>query len=138
MFGGRLEYSYVRDLRADPDQDENEEDNANRRQRPVNSGHYVRVAPTPLRVPYLVAVSDELVHTLGLNPADATSAVFLRTFSGDLTDSPGFETRGWATPYALSIYGEEVLPPGTGPRGNGYGDGRAISIGEVVLPDGVI
>jgi uncharacterized protein YdiU (UPF0061 family) len=40
----------------------------------------------------------------------------------------------WATPYALSIYGEDMYqncPFGTG---DGYGDGRAISIGEVLVP----
>merc|ERR1719326_2088437 len=47
---------------------------------------------------------------------------------------PGFDS--WATPYALSIMGQAMYdncPFGTG---NGYGDGRAISIGEVVAPSG--
>ena len=35
---------------------------------------------------------------------------------------------------ALSIYGSEIIPNGAGPDGNGYGDGRAISIAEVALP----
>lgn len=42
--------------------------------------------------------------------------------------------QSWATPYALAIYGEPQVrncPFGTG---NGYGDGRAISIGEVLIP----
>jgi uncharacterized protein YdiU (UPF0061 family) len=56
-------------------------------------------------------------------------------FSGDLAGAPpGFRSHGWATPYALSIYGNPVIPNGAGPTGRGYGDGRAISIGEVVLP----
>ena len=40
----------------------------------------------------------------------------------------------WATPYAVSIYGGVVYPGGAGPSSDGYGDGRAISIGEVVHP----
>lgn len=141
MFGGRLENSYTRELSIDPLSDENECEtgNHNQRTRPVHSGHFVRVAPTPLHEPYVVAVSEELALTLGLDVAELSSQRFLRIFSGNLEDSPGsgFESRGWATPYALSIYGDPVIPPGTGPRGDGYGDGRAISIGEVVLPDGV-
>jgi hypothetical protein len=34
----------------------------------------------------------------------------------------------------LSIYGKKVIPGGSGLEGDGYGDGRAISIGEVVVP----
>ena len=33
---------------------------------------------------------------------------------------------------ALSIYGQPQVPPGSGPSGDGYGDGRAISIGEII------
>ena len=39
----------------------------------------------------------------------------------------------WATPYALSIYGHETVPQGAGPSGWGYGDGRAISLGEILI-----
>lgn len=42
----------------------------------------------------------------------------------------------WATPYALSIMGRRYTnncPYGTG---DGYGDGRAISVGEVLVPHG--
>jgi hypothetical protein len=34
----------------------------------------------------------------------------------------------------LSIYGKKVIPGGSGVEGDGYGDGRAISIGEIVVP----
>lgn len=37
----------------------------------------------------------------------------------------------WATPYALSIYGQEMYDNCPFKSGNGYGDGRAISIGEI-------
>ena len=37
---------------------------------------------------------------------------------------------GWATGYALSIYGTEYIQQCPFGTGNGYGDGRAISIFE--------
>ena len=40
---------------------------------------------------------------------------------------------GWATGYALSIYGTEYYEQCPFKTGNGYGDGRAISIFEGVI-----
>ena len=79
-----------------------------------------------------------MAATLGIDPAAAAiDPNFLRVFSGDLAAPPaGFESRGWATPYALSIYGTPQQPNGAGFHGYGYGDGRAISIAEVLLPRG--
>ena len=70
------------------------------------------------------------------------SEEFVRYFSGDvdgatdekMEDSWKNNIETWATPYALSIMGKRYTnncPYGTG---DGYGDGRAISIGEVVVP----
>jgi uncharacterized protein YdiU (UPF0061 family) len=62
---------------------------------------------------------------------------FARFFSGDtsaLTEE-GFK-HSWATPYALAIYGRDFTDNCPFGNGNGYGDGRAISIGEVSLPTG--
>jgi uncharacterized protein YdiU (UPF0061 family) len=42
--------------------------------------------------------------------------------------------RSWATPYALSIDGNEYYDNCPFKTGNGYGDGRAISIAEVLVP----
>lgn len=39
----------------------------------------------------------------------------------------------WATPYALSIMGNPQYQNCPFGNGNGYGDGRAISVGEVVV-----
>ena len=131
-FAERVDLSYVRTLTEDPDAAAFA---PNRDPREVRSGHFVRVAPTPLKSPYLVAVSDDYAAVLGLDASEASTHAFIRVFSGDLSGAPrNFEPRGWATPYALSIYGRPQLPPGTGPRGDGYGDGRAISIAEVRLP----
>ena len=40
---------------------------------------------------------------------------------------------GWATGYALSIYGREYYAQCPFQTGNGYGDGRAISVLEAVI-----
>ncbi|MEL6355274.1 MAG: protein adenylyltransferase SelO family protein, partial [Cyanobacteria bacterium J06627_28] len=59
---------------------------------------------------------------------------FRQVFSGDLSAAhEPMRPVGWATGYALSIYGTEYIqncPFGTG---NGYGDGRAISVFEGLL-----
>ncbi|HCJ13117.1 MAG TPA: hypothetical protein DHV43_02605, partial [Gammaproteobacteria bacterium] len=42
-------------------------------------------------------------------------------------------TAGWATGYALSIFGTEYYQQCPFQTGNGYGDGRAVSILEAVI-----
>eukprot|EP00976_Prorocentrum_cordatum_P099792 1191972-Prorocentrum_minimum.AAC.1 len=60
---------------------------------------------------------------------------FLRYFSGDMTAAPEMES--WATPYALAIMGQPQYQNCPFGNGNGYGDGRAISVGEVNVDDEV-
>lgn len=101
--------------------------------RPVKNGHYVFVDPTPLRKPRLVLHSRDMASTLKLTEEDVASEEFLSYFSGNVSWIEDSKT--WATPYALSIMGTRYVsncPFGTG---DGYGDGRAISIGEVLIPD---
>ena len=102
------------------------ENDDNRSKRPVYNGHYVLVKPTGLREPRLVIYSQDVAQNLlGLTNEQVESEEFLNWVSGNLVLG---ET--WATPYALSIMGTRYThncPYGTG---NGYGDGRAISIGE--------
>ncbi|XQC05298.1 protein adenylyltransferase SelO family protein [Arcobacter cryaerophilus gv. pseudocryaerophilus] len=43
------------------------------------------------------------------------------------------QNQGWATGYALSIYGREYYAQCPFQTGNGYGDGRAISVLEAVI-----
>eukprot|EP01124_Arcella_intermedia_P021847 TRINITY_DN3124_c0_g1_i1.p1 TRINITY_DN3124_c0_g1~~TRINITY_DN3124_c0_g1_i1.p1 ORF type:complete len:612 (-),score=67.58 TRINITY_DN3124_c0_g1_i1:184-2019(-) len=124
----RTDFSLLTQLRADPEYEKYE---PNKGSRQVRSGHYVPVEPTPLPHPYLVAYSRNMAQTLGLSDAECTSPPFAQFFSGDIRAVEGFKS--WATPYALSIYGQEMYqncPFGTG---NGYGDGRAVSVGEVVV-----
>merc|ERR1719171_647115 len=52
-------------------------------------------------------------------------------FSGRMDAIPSMES--WATPYALAIMGQEFYDNCPFKNGNGYGDGRAVSVGEVVV-----
>jgi serine/tyrosine/threonine adenylyltransferase len=55
-------------------------------------------------------------------------------FSGDISNIPKLEQNiGWATGYALSIYGKEYYAQCPFQTGNGYGDGRAISVFEALI-----
>jgi uncharacterized protein YdiU (UPF0061 family) len=130
--------SWVNTLNPDP---ETEIYAPNKKSREVKSGHYVVVKPTPLPEPRLVTVSLDMARELGLDINDCfNDPRFVRFFSGDIssfTKPNGESFKSWATPYALSIYGTDYYqncPFGTG---NGYGDGRAVSVGEVLVkPDG--
>jgi len=109
------------------------EPSQNQRKRPVKNGHYVLVQPKPLKEPRLVLYSADMAKRLRLDETlDVGSQEFLNFFSGNVPESPLKDvTKTWATPYALSIMGTRYTnncPFGTG---DGYGDGRAISIGEV-------
>ncbi len=120
--------------------------------RQVTSGHYVEVAPTPLPAPLYIAHSSTLFGELSFPEELATSQDFLKFFSGDLeaivdahengervknesaNNFRQFRTTGWASGYALSIMGQELYSQCPFQNGNGYGDGRAISILELKLP----
>ena len=122
-------HSWVEKLNPDPETDVNA---PNRKSRRVKSGHFVRVQPTPLKRPALIIHSKKVLEDIGLCEGDESSETFVRFFSGDSDAIPGMKT--WATPYALSIMGQKHTsncPFGTG---EGYGDGRAISVGEVLNP----
>lgn len=127
----RCDHSWMRDLTADP---ETERHAPNKTSRQVKSGHYVRVLPSPLPDPQLVAFSPAMAAELGLSAEACGTAEFARLFSGDLSVADRFES--WATPYALSIFGEEMYDNCPFKNGNGYGDGRAMSIGEALMPNG--
>ncbi|OEY67571.1 protein adenylyltransferase SelO [Marinobacter sp. X15-166B] len=124
-------YSLVDSLNCDPDGREHGRDFAPRQ---VFSGHYVPVKPTPIENPEYVAHSKGLFHELGLADSMAQSADFVRVFSGNLADVPQpMRQVGWACGYALSIYGTEYTRQCPFQTGNGYGDGRAISVLEAVI-----
>ena len=57
-------------------------------------------------------------------------------FSGDLSNVPEPMSKvGWATGYALAIYGREYYDQCPFRTGNGYGDGRAVSVFEALIND---
>src|SRR6056297_3567250 len=64
----RVEHSFLRELEPDPEQQEHA---PNRRSREVESGHYVdALSLQPLRSPYVVACSEEMLDLLGLDPGE--------------------------------------------------------------------
>jgi len=129
-FCASADASWTRCLNEDPEGALNA---PNKVSRAVHSGHFVRVAPSPLPRPSLALASDELAAELGLDGAALSDPRFARYFGGELGALPLAGGESWATPYALSIMGERQTrncPFGTG---EGYGDGRAVSVGEVVV-----
>ena len=125
------DYSLMDTLNVDPDATVDGDD---RHARQVFSGHFVPVTPTTLAEPEYVTHSSTFFKELGLSDELALDEQFRRVFSGDLSAAhEPMRQVGWATGYALSIYGTEYIqncPFGTG---NGYGDGRAISIFEGII-----
>ncbi|MEB3256683.1 MAG: protein adenylyltransferase SelO family protein [Cyanobacteriota bacterium] len=118
-------------LQADPQATADGQDH---KPRQVFSGHYVPVTPTPLPEPDYVAHSATVFQELGLSEELAHDDAFLRLFSGDITVAQeSMRPFGWATGYALSIYGSEYIQQCPFGTGNGYGDGRAISVFEGVF-----
>jgi len=132
-FAQRADYSLLGSLHSDP---QSTSDGCDHRPRQVYSGHYVPVTPSPIPSPELVVHSRSLFHELGLADGLADDEDFLRLFSGDITVARvPMRPFGWATGYALSIYGAEYIQQCPFGTGNGYGDGRAISIFEGVFND---
>ena len=122
------DYSLMDTLNSDPQAKANGIDHFPRE---VFSGHYVPVNPTPIENPLYIAHSREFFKELGLSDELATSEEFMKMFSGDTTELPNpLRSTGWATGYALSIYGTEYYEQCPFKTGNGYGDGRAVSILE--------
>ena len=125
------DYSLMETLDCDPEGKANGADHAPRQ---VFSGHYVPVKPTPIENPQYVAHSKNLFRELSFADSMAQSTDFVRMFSGDLSRVPEpMRKVGWACGYALSIYGTEYNQQCPFQTGNGYGDGRAMSVLEAVI-----
>ena len=125
------DYSLMNALNPDP---EATVDGNDRQARQVFSGHFVPVTPTPIAEPEYVTHSSTFFQELGLSDQLVSDDKFRQVFSGDLsaTQEP-MRQFGWATGYALSIYGTEYTQQCPFGTGNGYGDGRAISVFEGVI-----
>ena len=124
-------YSLIDNLNADPESSKDGNDHSARQ---VFSGHFVPVTPTPLEKPEYVIHSKSFFNELGFSNELAIDKDFQKIFSGDHTASQQpMRPFGWATGYALSIYGTEYTQQCPFGTGNGYGDGRAISVFEGVI-----
>jgi uncharacterized protein YdiU (UPF0061 family) len=110
--------TFVRSLPADP-----EPGNFRRR---VFGAAFSRVAPTPVSAPKLIAWSPEVAALVGLpeQPDPNASTELAQVFAGNRT-LPGMD------PYAACYGGHQF-----GNWAEQLGDGRAITLGEVVGPGG--
>ena len=88
--------------------------------RQVQNAAYSFVAPTPVTKPELLAHSSAVAQLLGLSDMDVQSSEFLNAFSGNAL-LPGMEA--YATNYGGHQFGHWA---------GQLGDGRAISLGEVI------
>lgn len=126
-----VDYSLLNTLNCDPDATDEGEDYVPRQ---VFSGHYVPVKPTPIADSIYVAHSQTFFKELGFDDDLAQNDGFRRLFSGGVSHVPApMRKIGWATGYALSIFGTEYIHQCPFQTGNGYGDGRAISVYEGVI-----
>ena len=127
-FSENVNYTFMDSLKPDPEAYLNGNDHLPRE---VSSGHFVPVTPTPIGSPRYVSHSEIFFNELGLSDDLVNDKDFVRLFSGDIsTVNKPMRPFGWATGYALSIYGTEYVQQCPFGNGNGYGDGRAISIYE--------
>ena len=92
--------------------------------RQVQDALWSAVMPTPVEAPRLLAHSHEMAQELGFSDADLASPEFASVFGGNAL-LPGMQ------PFATNYGGHQF-----GHWANQLGDGRAISLGEAVLPDG--
>ncbi|HYC37930.1 MAG TPA: YdiU family protein [Usitatibacter sp.] len=112
MLSFDFDNAFVRSLPADPVEGS--------RRRQVHGALYSRVDPTPVAAPRLIAHSREVAAMLGIDEADIASAAFARVFGGNaLVDG--------MQPYAANYGGHQF-----GNWAGQLGDGRAITLGEVV------
>ncbi len=127
-FSQQVDYSLMDSLQVDP---QATTDGHDYHPRQVFSGHYVPVTPTAIPSPEYISHSKTLFDELGLSHDLALDEQFRRLFSGDISVAQEpMRPIGWATGYALSIYGSEYIQQCPFGTGNGYGDGRAISVFE--------
>jgi len=108
----RFDNRFVRELPGDPD--------FTVRPRQVHRALYSRVRPTPVAGPRLVAWSRDVAALLGLSEGDVQEPLFAEVFAGN-TLLDGMD------PYAASYGGHQF-----GQWAGQLGDGRAITLGEVV------
>ncbi|HXF16221.1 MAG TPA: YdiU family protein [Burkholderiales bacterium] len=107
---------FVRELPADPE--------TGPRRRQVHRALYSRVDPTPVAQPKLIAYSPEVAVLLGIDEREIESQKFADVFAGNALIE-GMQ------PYAANYGGHQF-----GQWAGQLGDGRAITLGEIVTPAG--
>ncbi len=107
---------FVRELPADPD--------TSLRRRQVLGASYSAVEPTPVSAPTLLAHSAEVAALTGFSETDVHSPEFAQVFGGNALYN-GMQ------PYAACYGGHQF-----GHWAGQLGDGRAITLGEVVNAQG--
>jgi uncharacterized protein YdiU (UPF0061 family) len=108
----RFDNRFLAELPGDPE--------TGPRRREVRGALWSRVAPTPVAAPRTLAVSREMLARLGLDEDDAVSPRFAEVFAGNALLT-GMD------PFATNYGGHQF-----GNWAGQLGDGRAISLGEVV------
>ena len=108
----RFDNAFVRELPGDPQQ--------GGRPRQVQGALYSRVSPTPVAAPQLVAYSREVAGLLDIDTSDVESPQFAAVFAGN-------EVLAGMQPYAANYGGHQF-----GHWAGQLGDGRAMSLGEVI------
>ncbi len=103
---------FVRELPGDPD--------TSNRRRQVLGACWSSVEPTPVAAPVLLAHAREVAELVGFGDDDVRSPEFARVFGGNAL-LPGMQ------PYAACYGGHQF-----GHWAGQLGDGRAITLGEVV------
>ena len=112
----RFENTFVSELPADPV--------LVNRPRQVHDACYTRVEPTPVSAPRLLAWSDATGEMLGIRRPAAADNLAAEVLGGNRV-LPGMQ------PYAARYGGHQF-----GHWAGQLGDGRAITLGEVIAPDG--
>ncbi len=108
----RFDNAFVNQLPADPE--------SGPRLRQVHGALYSRIDPTPVAAPRLLAHAHEVASLLGISEADIAEPAFAQIFGGNAL-AQGMQ------PYAANYGGHQF-----GQWAGQLGDGRAISLGEVI------
>jgi uncharacterized protein YdiU (UPF0061 family) len=116
MFNPRFDNAFVRDVPGDAEHGP--------RLRQVEGALYSSVDPTPVAAPRVLAHSAEMATVLGFSEEDVATPEFAQVFGGNALLN-GMQ------PYAANYGGHQF-----GHRAGQLGDGRAISLGEVINASG--
>jgi uncharacterized protein YdiU (UPF0061 family) len=108
----QFDNAFIRDLPGDPERGSGA--------RQVHGAVYSRIDPSPVAAPRVIAWSRDMVAALGLNDADIANPLFAQVFGGNGT-MVGMQP--WASNYGGHQFGNWA---------GQLGDGRAISLGEVL------